>query len=171
MFAKPLVGALDGHGDGVFCSASSRRNLVQFLSGTVMPPHTPRTCMQSRAALLSRRGINHNKPSRRQTAVRRPCVLSPARRSHSAFHILTTRCAMVTEQRWRSTSLDSNGSKRRVRVHVHDEYVTSSFVFFPPPPWSALGCAKHVIYTVPTMYIDLPLNESSSICSYKIRRL
>ncbi|CAB1097107.1 unnamed protein product [Ectocarpus sp. CCAP 1310/34] len=33
MFAKPLVGALDGHGDGVFCSASSRRNLVQFLSG------------------------------------------------------------------------------------------------------------------------------------------
>lgn len=33
MFAKPLVGALDGHGDGVFCSAASRRNLVQFLSG------------------------------------------------------------------------------------------------------------------------------------------
>lgn len=34
MFAKPLVGALDGHGDGVFCSATSRRSLVQFLSGT-----------------------------------------------------------------------------------------------------------------------------------------
>lgn len=33
MFAKPLVGALDGHGDGVFCSTASRRNLVQFLSG------------------------------------------------------------------------------------------------------------------------------------------
>lgn len=34
MFARPFVGALDGHGDGVFCSATSRRSLVQFLSGT-----------------------------------------------------------------------------------------------------------------------------------------
>ena len=34
MFARPLVGALDGHGDGVFCSAASRKNLVQFISGT-----------------------------------------------------------------------------------------------------------------------------------------
>lgn len=33
MFAKPLIGALDGHGDGVFCTATSPRSLVQFLSG------------------------------------------------------------------------------------------------------------------------------------------
>ncbi|CAM9153987.1 unnamed protein product [Ascophyllum nodosum] len=33
IFAKPLVGALDGHGDGVFCTATSRSSLVHFLSG------------------------------------------------------------------------------------------------------------------------------------------
>lgn len=40
MFARPLVGALDGHGDGVFCSAASRKNLVQFISGMVKYAHT-----------------------------------------------------------------------------------------------------------------------------------
>ncbi|CAM9443508.1 unnamed protein product, partial [Phaeothamnion confervicola] len=33
MFAKPFVGALDGHTDGVFCTTTSPRSLVQFLSG------------------------------------------------------------------------------------------------------------------------------------------
>ncbi|CAN0307198.1 unnamed protein product [Discosporangium mesarthrocarpum] len=33
MFAKPLLGALDGHGDGVFCTATSQHSLVQFISG------------------------------------------------------------------------------------------------------------------------------------------
>ncbi|KAG5177627.1 WD40-repeat-containing domain protein [Tribonema minus] len=33
MFAKPFIGALDGHTDGVFCTATSPKNLVQFLSG------------------------------------------------------------------------------------------------------------------------------------------
>lgn len=33
VFAKPLVGALDGHGDGVWCSAAPHESLVQFLSG------------------------------------------------------------------------------------------------------------------------------------------
>ena len=33
MFAKPFVGALDGHRDGVWCTASCRRSLVEFLSG------------------------------------------------------------------------------------------------------------------------------------------
>ena len=39
MFARPLVGALDGHGDGVFCSAASRKNLVQFISGAIVCTH------------------------------------------------------------------------------------------------------------------------------------
>ncbi|CAM9298060.1 unnamed protein product, partial [Choristocarpus tenellus] len=33
IFAKPLVGALGGHGDGIFCTATSQRSLVQFISG------------------------------------------------------------------------------------------------------------------------------------------
>jgi len=33
VFAKPFVGALDGHGDGIWCMASCRRSLVEFLSG------------------------------------------------------------------------------------------------------------------------------------------
>lgn len=48
MFAKPLVGALDGHGDGVFCSAASKRNLVQFLSGDVVVPPAYRIMQSNR---------------------------------------------------------------------------------------------------------------------------
>ncbi|CAM9525407.1 unnamed protein product [Chrysoparadoxa australica] len=33
IFAKPFVGAMDGHKDGVYCSAPSRKSLVQFISG------------------------------------------------------------------------------------------------------------------------------------------
>lgn len=34
IFAKPFVGALDGHRDGVYCMASVRTNLVPFISGS-----------------------------------------------------------------------------------------------------------------------------------------
>jgi hypothetical protein len=33
VFAKPFVGALDGHTDGVWCSSSPHESLVQFISG------------------------------------------------------------------------------------------------------------------------------------------
>jgi len=33
MMAKPFVGALDGHSDGVWCTAMSKTNIVQFFSG------------------------------------------------------------------------------------------------------------------------------------------
>jgi len=33
MFAKPFIGALEGHSDGVYCTATSKTNLVQFFSG------------------------------------------------------------------------------------------------------------------------------------------
>ncbi len=33
MFAKPFLGALEGHRDGVYCSATSPASLVAFLSG------------------------------------------------------------------------------------------------------------------------------------------
>ena len=33
VFAKPFVGAMDGHTDGVWCSASPHESLVQFISG------------------------------------------------------------------------------------------------------------------------------------------
>ena len=33
VFAKPFMGALDGHTDGVWCSASPHSSLVQFISG------------------------------------------------------------------------------------------------------------------------------------------
>ena len=34
VFAKPFIGALDGHTDGVWCSASPHDSLVQFISGS-----------------------------------------------------------------------------------------------------------------------------------------
>uniref|UniRef100_A0A7S1XXE0 Sof1-like protein domain-containing protein n=1 Tax=Phaeomonas parva TaxID=124430 RepID=A0A7S1XXE0_9STRA len=34
MFAKPFVGALDGHMDGVWCTANCKRSLVEFISGS-----------------------------------------------------------------------------------------------------------------------------------------
>lgn len=34
VFARPFVGALDGHRDGVWCSAAPQSSLVQFLSGS-----------------------------------------------------------------------------------------------------------------------------------------
>lgn len=48
MFARPLVGALDGHGDGIFCSATSRKSLVQFLSGS-----TRQSCLAADASVAS----------------------------------------------------------------------------------------------------------------------
>ena len=34
IFAKPFIGALDGHKDGVFCMSSIRTNLLPFISGS-----------------------------------------------------------------------------------------------------------------------------------------
>eukprot|EP01031_Cornospumella_fuschlensis_P036713 gene36713-44536_t len=34
IFAKPFVGALDGHKDGVYCMSSVRSHLVPFISGS-----------------------------------------------------------------------------------------------------------------------------------------
>ena len=33
MFAKPFIGALDGHSDGIWCMATNPRSLVKFISG------------------------------------------------------------------------------------------------------------------------------------------
>uniref|UniRef100_A0A7S3XVY0 Sof1-like protein domain-containing protein n=1 Tax=Heterosigma akashiwo TaxID=2829 RepID=A0A7S3XVY0_HETAK len=34
MMAKPFIGALDGHSDGVWCTANAKNSLVQFFSGS-----------------------------------------------------------------------------------------------------------------------------------------
>jgi len=39
VFAKPFIGALTGHSDGIYCSSTNPRNLVSFVSGAATAVH------------------------------------------------------------------------------------------------------------------------------------